>query len=56
MINYMKSEYYRLFRLKGLYITSVICFLLIAAAAAVLYYFGQSDPNFPYRYWRIFLL
>lgn len=49
MINYMKSEYYRLFRLKGLYITSVICFLLIAAAAAVLYYFGQSDPNFPYN-------
>ncbi|MFJ8066706.1 ABC transporter permease [Psychrobacillus sp. NPDC096426] len=48
MINYMKSEYYRLLRKKGLHFTSLICFLLIAAAAAVLYYFEQHDPNFPY--------
>ena len=48
MINYMKSEYYRLLRKKGLHFTSLICFLLIAAAAAVLYYFEQYDPNFLY--------
>src|SRR5690625_1055805 len=44
----MKSEKYRLLRKKGLHITSVICLLLIIATAAVLYFSGQSDPNFPY--------
>lgn len=48
MINYMKSEHYRLLRKKGLYITGVICLLLIAAAAVVLYYSQHLDPNFPY--------
>src|SRR5699024_1921224 len=48
MINYMKSEHYRLIRKKSLHMTGVICLLLIAAATAVLYYSGQQDPNFPY--------
>ncbi|WP_059173951.1 ABC transporter permease [Bacillus sp. FJAT-27445] len=48
MINYMKSESYRLLRKKGPYLTSVICLFLIVAAATVLYFFGQSDPKFPY--------
>ena len=48
MINYLKSENYRLLHKKGLHITSVICLVLIAAAAAVLYYSGQQDQNFPY--------
>jgi len=48
VINYMKSEKYRLLRKKGLHITSVICLLLITASAAVLYFSGQYDPNFPY--------
>src|SRR5690625_892971 len=47
MMNYMKSENYRLLRKKNLYITSVIGLLLIAAAALVLYLFG-NEPNFPY--------
>jgi ABC-2 type transport system permease protein len=48
MINYMKSEYYRLLRKKGLHLTGVICFLLIASAAGVLYFTAQYDQNFPY--------
>lgn len=48
MINYMKSERYRLMRKKGLHITSAICLLLIIAAAAVLYFFGQYESSFPY--------
>lgn len=48
MINYMKSEYYRLLRKKGPFITGLICYLLIIAAAAVLYFFEKFDPNFPY--------
>ncbi|HLR70308.1 MAG TPA: ABC transporter permease [Pseudogracilibacillus sp.] len=48
MINYLKSEHYRILRKKNLYITSVICFLLITAAAFVLYVTDKFDPNFPY--------
>ena len=48
MINYLKSENYRLLNKKNLYITSLICFSLIAAAAFVLYYFQQTDSTFPY--------
>lgn len=48
MINYMKSEHYRLLRKKRLYITSVIGLLLIAAAAMVLYRSGQQEADFPY--------
>lgn len=48
MINYIKSEKYRLLRILSLHITSVICLLLIAGAAAVLYFFHQTDPSFPY--------
>jgi len=48
MMNYMKSETYRLLRKKGLHMTSLICLLLITAAAFVLYFTDQNDPNFPY--------
>ncbi|WP_240374058.1 ABC transporter permease [Bacillus piscicola] len=48
MINYIKSENYRLLRKKGLYLTSLICLLLITAAAVVLYLLGQYETNFPY--------
>lgn len=48
MINYIKSENYRLLRKKSLYITSVICYLLITAAAFVLYLSQKYDPSFPY--------
>lgn len=48
MMNYMKSERYRLVRKKSLHIISVICLLLITAAATVLYLSGQYDSTFPY--------
>ena len=48
MVNYMKSECYRLLHKKGLYLTSLLCFLLIAAAAAALAYFKEHEPGFPY--------
>jgi ABC-2 type transport system permease protein len=48
MISYMKSEIYRLLRKRGLYITGLVCYLLIAAAAIVLYLSHQQDPSFPY--------
>lgn len=48
MINYMKSEYYRLLRKKGVHVTSVLCLLLVVAAAAVLGNFDKIDPSFPY--------
>lgn len=48
MINYLKSESYRLLRRKSLHMISVACFLLIIAAAAVLYLFGKTEANFPY--------
>ncbi|GAA0366359.1 ABC transporter permease [Bacillus horti] len=48
MINYIKSEHYRLLRKKGLYVTSVIGLALIVAAAAVLYFTQNADPDFPY--------
>lgn len=54
MINYMKSETYRLLRKKGLYVTSLICYLVIAAAAVVLYSTAQIDPDFPYATSKFF--
>ncbi|GKV69752.1 hypothetical protein NCCP2716_22500 [Sporosarcina sp. NCCP-2716] len=48
MMNYMKSEQYRLLRKKSLHLTSLVCLALIAAAAAVLAYFQRTDPTFPY--------
>lgn len=48
MINYLKSENYRLLRKKSLYITSGVSFLLIIAAALILYFSGVYDASFPY--------
>lgn len=50
----MKSECYRLLRKKGPYVTGLICYLLIVAAAAVLTLSGQTDPNFPYATSKFF--
>lgn len=54
MLNYLKSEQYRLVRKKALHITSLVCLLLIVAAATVLYNFHKADPNFPYATTRFF--
>src|SRR5690625_5233248 len=48
MINYLKSELYRLLHKKSLHLTSIICFLLILAAGLVLSYLPKVDPSFPY--------
>jgi len=48
MINYMKSENYRLIRKKSFHITSGVGFLLIFAAAIILYFYGQHESSFPY--------
>lgn len=48
MINFLKSEHFRLLHKKSLHLTNVICLFLVAAAAVVLYYTHQYDPSFPY--------
>lgn len=48
MINYLKSEQYRLMRKKTLHLTSVICCALIIGAALILNYFGRNEVDFPY--------
>lgn len=48
MINYLKSERYRLVRKKSLHITSIIACLLIIAFAFILDFFGRNETAFPY--------
>ncbi|UBH15091.1 ABC transporter permease [Macrococcus armenti] len=48
MINYMRSEAYKLLRTKGIYITYTICISLLILAALTLYYFGHRGDYFPY--------
>lgn len=56
MINYLKSEYYRLVRKKSLYVVGAIGFSLIIAAAFVLRYFGNNEIGFPYASSQFFYL
>lgn len=48
MINYIKSELYRISRLKGIYILAVICCGLLIAMNLVLFFTGNGKPSFPY--------
>lgn len=48
MINYLKSEQYRLMRKKTLHLTSMICCALIIVAALILDFFGRNEVDFPY--------
>ncbi|HHY24921.1 MAG TPA: ABC transporter permease [Clostridiaceae bacterium] len=48
MINYLKSERYRLTRKISLHITSIVACALIIVAGFVLYFFGKNEANFPY--------
>lgn len=48
MINYLKSENYRLIRKKYLHITSIVCCFLIIGMALVLDFFGRNEVGFPY--------
>lgn len=46
MINYLKSENYRILHRKSLYLTTAIFFLLITGAAFCLYFFSSVDADF----------
>lgn len=48
MMNYMKSELYRIQRSKGVYILIGSCILLMIAMNLVLWAFGNYDENFRY--------
>lgn len=48
MVNFLKSEHYRLLHKKSLYVTSLICLSLVAAASMVLQFADRHDPYFPY--------
>ncbi|GAB2575401.1 ABC transporter permease [Gracilibacillus alcaliphilus] len=48
MMNYIKSEHYRLLRKPSLYVTSGICLLFQVMAALLLYFFNQFETDFPY--------
>ena len=48
MMNYMKSELYRIQRSKGVYILIGSCILLMIAMNLVLWAFGNFDENFRY--------
>lgn len=48
MMNYMRSETYKLLRTKGIYITYALCITLLILAALTLYYFGHNGEYFPY--------
>ncbi|HKM35755.1 MAG TPA: ABC transporter permease [Lachnospiraceae bacterium] len=48
MINYIKSELYRIIRMKGIYILAIICGGLLIAMNLVLFFAGSGKPEFPY--------
>lgn len=48
MINYIKSESYRLTRKIPLHITSMVACVLIIVLGFVLNFFGKNEANFPY--------
>lgn len=48
MINYLNSEKYRIQRVKRFYVISFLCVLAVIAAAVVLKFVAQADPNFRY--------
>ncbi len=48
MINYIKSEFYRLLHSKGSYLFIIICSALLLSANIVLALVGRTELNFPY--------
>lgn len=48
MMNYLKSEMYRVVRSKGIYLLIGGCAALVLAMNLVLWYFGHYTKNFPY--------
>ena len=56
MINYIKSENYRLLHSKWFYMYTLICNFLIIAAAVVLYYSEKYVNQFPYANLKFYLI
>ena len=48
MLNYMRSEWYRIFHTKALWVLTGVLAGLLLAMNAVLYLMGRGDPRFPY--------
>ncbi|WP_414052381.1 hypothetical protein [Macrococcus animalis] len=48
MINFLRSENYKMMKTKGYYIISAICIMLLIMAAYTLNHFGNSGKYFPY--------
>ena len=48
MINYMKSELYRIFHSKGVYIYLIVCNVLMILGGTHYFYFDKTENNFPY--------
>lgn len=48
MIKYIKSELYRIFRMKGIYLLATISAGLLIAMNLVLFFVGYGKPQFPY--------
>lgn len=48
MLNYMRSEWYRIFHTKALWVFTGVLAGLLLAMNAVLYLMGRGDPRFPY--------
>ena len=48
MINYIKSEFYRLLHSKGSYLFIIICTALLLSANIILALVGRSEASFPY--------
>jgi ABC-2 type transport system permease protein len=48
MINYLKSEFYRIFHAKSTYLFIIICSALLISASILLAIVKLSEPDFPY--------
>lgn len=49
MLNYVKSEVYRVLRTKSIYITSFVCLLFLLANLTLTWFLGLGDANFLYN-------
>lgn len=56
LINYIKSENYRLLHSKSIYLYTIICATLIILAAFTLVYFDKTTFKFPYANLKFFLV
>ncbi|BCN30219.1 ABC transporter permease subunit [Anaeromicropila herbilytica] len=55
MLNYVKSEFYRIFRERSIWVLSAVFSALVIAACIVLFLTNKATPNFPYANTRYLL-